>query len=515
MFLGRWEIDDLLTFAVNTHTPSTGAATDADANPAYRVYEDETGTAILTGTLAKLDDAGTTGFYSEQITLSAANGFEVGKSYTVYVSAVVGGVTGTLSHSFQVEAALATAAAVQLIDDLVDDLEGRLTAGRAANLDNLDTTISSRGSAVALALVQADTDDMQGRLPAVLVGGRIDANVGAISTDATAADNLEAILDGGRAALHLTTLDINNPAGAAIQAISSGGNGAGMSLQGHGTGNGLETTAGASGQGSGILAQGSNAGGGIAAYGGASGPGMDLIGVRGLRARGDADTDSDIYLFSTGGLLHAIWAVLSEELTVDGSIGKALVAFIEAGGGGGGATVEEIVEGILAILVTDADGVGTWAKFIVDKLSLITTSTQINVDSPVNAGMLTITKAVSLDSGLLDVTVPAGWTKCYVTGKKDRDDEDSAALFQLVESNPGAGGDGLIRLNGQEVGANEGTLLVDEDNNQVQFALTDNATAELKKRNTGYWDVKFLVAGGSVRPVAGRLQIVMPSTLTI
>lgn len=35
------------------------------------------------------------------------------------------------------------------------------------------------------------------RLPAALVGGRIDANLGAISTDATAADTLESILDGG------------------------------------------------------------------------------------------------------------------------------------------------------------------------------------------------------------------------------------------------------------------------------------------------------------------------------
>lgn len=118
MFLGRWEIDNLLTFTVNTHTPSTGAGTDADAVPSYRVYEDETGTAILTGNMAKLDDANTVGFYSEQITLSAANGFEVGKSYTVYVAAVVGGVTGTLSHSFQVEAALATAASISSLNNL-------------------------------------------------------------------------------------------------------------------------------------------------------------------------------------------------------------------------------------------------------------------------------------------------------------------------------------------------------------------------------------------------------------
>jgi len=103
-YLGSWKIDDALTFPASTHTASTGAATDADAVPDYRVYEDETGTAILTGSMAKLDDASTTGFYSEQITLSAANGFEKGKCYTVYISAAVATITGTMSHTFQMEA---------------------------------------------------------------------------------------------------------------------------------------------------------------------------------------------------------------------------------------------------------------------------------------------------------------------------------------------------------------------------------------------------------------------------
>jgi hypothetical protein len=99
---GPWYIDDTLTFTVTTHRFDTGALTDADAVPAYRVYEDETGTAILTGNMAKLDDAGTTGFYSEQLTLSAANGFEAGKSYNVYVSAAVNSVTGGQSGGFKV-----------------------------------------------------------------------------------------------------------------------------------------------------------------------------------------------------------------------------------------------------------------------------------------------------------------------------------------------------------------------------------------------------------------------------
>lgn len=46
------------------------------------------------------------------------------------------------------------------------------------------------------ATILSDTNDIQTRIPAALVGGRIDANVGAISGDSVAADNLEAAADG-------------------------------------------------------------------------------------------------------------------------------------------------------------------------------------------------------------------------------------------------------------------------------------------------------------------------------
>lgn len=103
-YYGSWKIDDVLTFVCNTHDPDTGVATDADAVPAYRVHEDETGAAILNDNMAKLDDANTVGYYSEQLTLSTANGFEKGKSYNIYISATVDGDEGTMSHNFQMEA---------------------------------------------------------------------------------------------------------------------------------------------------------------------------------------------------------------------------------------------------------------------------------------------------------------------------------------------------------------------------------------------------------------------------
>ena len=95
------DIGDYLTFSVTTHDPDTGVLTDADAVPTYRIYEDETGAAILNGNMAKLDDVNTTGFYTERVECSAANGFEDGKSYTVYIEATVDSDTGGICYGFR------------------------------------------------------------------------------------------------------------------------------------------------------------------------------------------------------------------------------------------------------------------------------------------------------------------------------------------------------------------------------------------------------------------------------
>lgn len=97
-------LGDTLTFSVTTHDPDTGVLTDADAVPTYRLYEDETATPILTGSMAKLDDANTTGFYTEKVTCSAANGFEADKTYTIYIVATVDSDQGGITHSFKVAA---------------------------------------------------------------------------------------------------------------------------------------------------------------------------------------------------------------------------------------------------------------------------------------------------------------------------------------------------------------------------------------------------------------------------
>jgi len=91
-----------LTFTINVHNPTTGAQSDADGAPSYYVYEDETQTAILTGSMVPLDDPHTMGFYSATLACTAANGFEEAKTYNIYITARVGGVQGTISYGFKV-----------------------------------------------------------------------------------------------------------------------------------------------------------------------------------------------------------------------------------------------------------------------------------------------------------------------------------------------------------------------------------------------------------------------------
>jgi hypothetical protein len=118
------EIGDNLVFSVTTHDPDTGVLTDADAVPDYRVYEDETGTAILTGSMAKLDDANTTGFYSESIACTSGNGFENGKSYTIYIVATVDSDQGGISFGFKAyDRRKADATAISADTTAADNLE--------------------------------------------------------------------------------------------------------------------------------------------------------------------------------------------------------------------------------------------------------------------------------------------------------------------------------------------------------------------------------------------------------
>jgi hypothetical protein len=102
-------LDEVMYFDCITSHPSTGAATDADSTPTFAVYEESTDTDIgVGGNLTKRTSL--TGNYRGTFTLSAANGFEVGKWYSVIVSATVNAIAGKgVAKNFRVVAAEVTA----------------------------------------------------------------------------------------------------------------------------------------------------------------------------------------------------------------------------------------------------------------------------------------------------------------------------------------------------------------------------------------------------------------------
>lgn len=96
-------IGNTLTFSITSHDPDTGVVTDASST-AYRVYEDLTTTVIASGSMTLMVDAGgagnTTGFYQTTLTCSAANGYEHGKTYTIYIEATVDSDKGAITYAF-------------------------------------------------------------------------------------------------------------------------------------------------------------------------------------------------------------------------------------------------------------------------------------------------------------------------------------------------------------------------------------------------------------------------------
>ena len=87
------------TFSFYTHDPETGIVVDADSNPSYWIFEEDTSTQILSGTISKFKR---TGQYLKKISCSAANGFEHGKSYTIFVEAIVDSDKGGIAFTFVV-----------------------------------------------------------------------------------------------------------------------------------------------------------------------------------------------------------------------------------------------------------------------------------------------------------------------------------------------------------------------------------------------------------------------------
>ena len=160
-------LGNVLTFSVTTHAV-TGVLTDADAAPAYRVYEayDDALLSDQSGNLAKRDDANTTGYYAASLTCSTGSGYEVGKSYNIYITAAVGGVAGGMTYGFTVLGATPDANLTQIggdaqsatdLKDFADTGYDPSTHKIAAVSGNVDGSVASvAAGGITAASIAAD-----------------------------------------------------------------------------------------------------------------------------------------------------------------------------------------------------------------------------------------------------------------------------------------------------------------------------------------------------------------------
>lgn len=124
-------LDEVLYFDCITTHPSTGAATDADSTPTFAVYEEATDADIgIGGNLTKRTSL--TGNYRGTFTASAANGFEVGKWYSIIGSATVNAIAGkAVLRTFRIVLAESVAGEPKVDVGAFGGSAGTFSGGRA------------------------------------------------------------------------------------------------------------------------------------------------------------------------------------------------------------------------------------------------------------------------------------------------------------------------------------------------------------------------------------------------
>lgn len=105
------------------------------------------------------------------------------------------------------------------LDLIIDELttQGDTNEGKIDTIDtNVDSVLTDTGTTLpaSLTAIETDTQDIQSRIPAALVGGRMDSDVEAINNNTTAADNLAA------SALGIVSGSVNDAAATTTSFVS-------------------------------------------------------------------------------------------------------------------------------------------------------------------------------------------------------------------------------------------------------------------------------------------------------
>ncbi len=198
-YRGDYDASAVVYGKFTTFRPSTGAAYTLAGTPALSVYKDNSTTQSTTGVTLTADFDSVTGLNHFAIDTSADGTFyAAGSNFDIVIT------TGTVD-GVSVVGAVVASFTIRKNSSLKPTTAGRTldvsSGGEAgvdwANVGSPTTTLNLSGTTIKTATdVETDTADIQNRLPAALVSGRMASDVIAISGDTAAADNLEAYTDG-------------------------------------------------------------------------------------------------------------------------------------------------------------------------------------------------------------------------------------------------------------------------------------------------------------------------------
>lgn len=197
-YIGDFRLGDTVDFKFTTRQ-ATGAPTTLAGTPAVSAYPGNSTTEITAGITLSVDFDSRTGLNNVRIVATSGNGYATATNYAVVITAgtvnsvsVVGEVVG--HFSIENRSALMPTTAARTLD---------VSAGGEAGVDwaNIGSPTTAQnlsGTTVKTATdVEADTQDIQARLPAALTaGGNMKADALAFSGDTVAADNAESFFDG-------------------------------------------------------------------------------------------------------------------------------------------------------------------------------------------------------------------------------------------------------------------------------------------------------------------------------
>ena len=196
--LGDFAVGTTIYGKFTTVAASTGAPTQLAGSPVLSVYKDDSTTQLVgsgspTFMSLTVDFDSVTGLNHFTIDTSVEPGFFTSGSFfeIVITTGTVGGtsVVGYCVASFTLEK---TAALRPTVAGRTLDVSSGGEAGVDwANVGSPTTTVTLSGTTVKTATdVETDTADIQSRLPAALVSGRIDASVGAMAANTLTASAL-------------------------------------------------------------------------------------------------------------------------------------------------------------------------------------------------------------------------------------------------------------------------------------------------------------------------------------